>query len=363
MTLFLFLLWSQFFPFPGPGRASVSECAGYANGYDCRVTLTIDNTQVPATLTDFPVAFHGSKSYLADVGSGGKSKSSGNDIIFTQNSDGTGTQYKFHRILRTTAGAVQFRVKVTSVSSSAPTLLYLFVGKTSDTDHQDIANTYDASHIAYWPFPDGSTLDVNDVVGANDGTGVNTPSAVTGRVDGGLGLASASTEYVTVSSGINPAAITVMAWLNATTLTPAYSAVFSRIFDGSGTSISQLFIRSDGKIAVYLKATGVVSCDGTGTAVVTTGAWHHVAFSYDSSTGLHCYIDGVSDATASANGALHTGTSPTRIASDQFTAGREWNGTIDEMSAHSVKRATAWVTATFNNEKSGSTFLTEGTLQ
>lgn len=131
------------------------------------------------------------------------------------------------------------------------------------------------------------------------------------------------------SATLNPVAVTVAAWVKAETF-DTYTAVFSRVSTG-GAAFYQLLVKSDGKLALYVQAAGVVSYDGTGTFTLTTGTWFHVALTYSSTAGLAGYVNGAPDGTASANGALTTASAVASIGTDTETVGREFDGVIDEV--------------------------------
>jgi len=82
--------------------------------------------------------------------------------------------------------------------------------------------------------------------------------------------------------------------------------------------------------------------------------------SYDSINGLKGYVNGALDGSAAANGNAAVN-AVADIGQDNQNAGRFWNGSIDELriSANNPRGAD-WITATYNNHKSGSTFISHG---
>lgn len=254
-------------------------------------------------------------------------------------------------------GVVWIWVKITSYSAGFT--IYVSIGNSLVTTYQggSIGSEFDANVQGDWHFPDGSTLalaDFSQNTAANGGTGVNTPTAGTGQIDGAASLASASSQYVTVgtSSTLNPAAQTVSAWVNAASFPGAYNTVWSRINTAS-TSFQQLFIKSNGKIAVYLQGTAGVNYDGTGSNTLLANTWYYVAFTYSSTDGLVGYVNGSSDHTAAANGALASAAGVTAsIGQDIKAANRPWNGSIDEVRISSVARSAAWIATEYANQSS-----------
>ena len=193
--------------------------------------------------------------------------------------------------------------------------------------------------VGYWPLDEVNGTAAVDLMGlakgsGNDGTyegsytlGVNGPinrfasRAVT--LDGSTGDVNLGT-----SSSLNPTAITVEIWVNLTSLSNAYSALVSRISAGAG-AFHQLFVKSSGKLAIYINATGgTVNYDGTGATTLSTGRWYHLAFTYSSSAGLVGYVNGQVDGTASAAGPIITTTAGLFVGTDTNTSGRHAGGTF-----------------------------------
>jgi hypothetical protein len=192
--------------------------------------------------------------------------------------------------------------------------------------------------VSRWDMEDGSGSTVTDVAGSNDGTTTGSPTWGTGH-NGTYSLTlDGSTQYVNCGSdsSLNPtSAITVAAWVKPSALSHAYSIIFGRS-DGGGSVYYNLYVKSNGKIAVYMSSSlGGVSADGTGTAVLTTGNWWHVAFTYDSTDGLRVYVNGSEDTTAAANGTLSSITGTNYIAEDIVTSGRRFAGDVDEVRLYS----------------------------
>jgi hypothetical protein len=104
-----------------------------------------------------------------------------------------------------------------------------------------------------------------------------------------------------------PPACSMSCWfkLSATPSGSYASAVTHR--DAGVTSYFQILPTSGLKVAYYALASGDVHVD-PGSTTLTAGTWFHVAVTYDSVAGLKTYVNGASDGTAAANGALAAGT-------------------------------------------------------
>jgi len=168
----------------------------------------------------------------------------------------------------------------------------------------------------------------------------NTPTATTGKVNGGANFASASSQSISLGTdaSLNPAAITVSAWVKGTSFPNAYNAVFAKVSFGA-TAFHEILIKSNGKLAMVVRGAGTVLYDGTGSNTLSAGTFYYVTLVYSSAVGLIGYVNASVDGTASANGALASNTGDSTIANDTNTFGRFFNGVVDEVrgvSGHAV---------------------------
>ncbi len=182
---------------------------------------------------------------------------------------------------------------------------------------------------ARWPFFEGAGYIVTDIGGKNNGTIVAGTPWTPGKFRNAPSL-NGSSQWVDCGSStvLSPAAIGFSGWIKFTNLTPAYSTMISR--NAASSTYYQFFVKSTGKLAVYVKAAGGnVSYDGTGAFTLVTGVWYHLSFSYDSVNGLKGYVNGVLDGSAAANGALSSIAANTYLGSDSAGATRVPTGQID----------------------------------
>jgi biopolymer transport protein ExbB len=283
------------------------------------------------------------------------------DFYLTDNSNcgATATAFRFgFESYDGMAGTARLWVLVPAMTAPTHVVPYVCTGDPSIHSYQGgaVGSEFDASTQAVWHLPDGTSLSLVDFsvnTAANGGTGVNSPTAASGRIDGAVGLLGASNQYVTVgsSSTLNPPAETVSAWVRGSSFPNAYNTVWSRI-TGSSTAFQQLFVKSNGKLAVYLQGSGAVNYDGTGTIALSANTWYYIAFTYSSATGLVGYVNGSQDHTAAANGALAAGSVAASIGQDTKVFGRGWDGAVDEVRVSSVARSAAWLATEYANQSS-----------
>lgn len=318
-------------------------------------TLTINHAQVPSTQTDFPVLVNFTDQTFKTEANGGHVKASN---AFTFSSDPDGVNLLKWEIDRYNAGTGEIVawVKIASVSSASDTVFYLRYGSSITTDQSDPVNVWTNSFLGVYHLSDGTTLNVNSSTGVNNGTN-NSGIATAGQIDGGVSVS--STANVNLGTGMNPTALTYSAWLNPTGLSNSYNSVVNRDNVGS-TVYTRLLIKSNGKLACYVIATASVNYDGTGSNTLLTGTWYYLALTYSSAAGLVGYVNGGSDGTGAANGALNTTAVATAIGIDPNVPGNDIAAKIDEVRVSSVARSADWLTCEYNNQKTSQTFVTLG---
>src|SRR5690242_3758617 len=157
-------------------------------GYAYRRTITIDHTKVPNTdQSNFPVLISGTYSYLATVANGGNvQNANGYDVIFTSD---TGCASKLDHEVETytpTNGAVNYWVRIPTLSHTTDTTIYLCYGNASvTTDQSNKTGVWDANYKGVWHLNENAAnTTVSDSTGVNNGTNqVNTSSkSVSGKV-------------------------------------------------------------------------------------------------------------------------------------------------------------------------------------
>lgn len=336
-------------------------------------TITLD--QPASDLTNFPVLISGTYTYLKTVANGGKvENANGYDITFYSDS-GLTTLLKFERVIWVaTTGVVEFWVKIPTLTSAVPTIIYLSYGNTAiTTDQQDAVNVWDADYKGVWHLPDGTTLTANDSTGNNnDGTLTNTPTATSGKIDGAANFASASSQYITmgdvIEAGTN--AITLEAWANPADVNQVATII------GKRSTTAPFFIQYE-MLVGYVASGGIftaskqisffITSDGIANAIskrttanVADGSFHHVVVTYSGTTVL-IYIDGSSvalttDITGTPGNVDNDGAF--RIAHDGTNF---LNCAVDEARVSiGIARSATWIATEYSNQNDPANFYTIG---
>lgn len=323
--------------------------------------ISINAAQVPTTQTNFPVLVSQTDNRFKQTPTGHVANANGYDIRpYSDSGLSSALTYELERYNAST-GEVVMWVKVASLSSST-TPIYLGYGDTSlITDGSDGPNTFSNNFISVYHLKDGTTLSVNDSTGSHNGTNHGV-TATAGQIDGAGGFVSTSSQYVDAGTYVWPGAGsgTLSAWVNATSFPNAYNSVIVRGL--SAAAGFGLFVKSNGTLACYVIVGGptTLSYDGTGANTLSSSTPYYLVFSYDQSNQqLVGYVNGSVDkatATSGSPNSIKADSTGTDIGQDTITAGRFWNGVMDEPRISSVSRSADWITTEYNNQFAPGTF-------
>src|SRR6185369_3765398 len=125
----------------------------------------------------------------------------GYDIGFYADSSGS-TKLKWEiNSYNPSTGQLIAWVKIPTLSSTTDTSFYLFYGDPSITsDQSDPLNTWDSNFKAVYHLGDGTILTATDSTGGNNGTLINSPTAIAGKISGAVHLVSTSSQYISLAN-------------------------------------------------------------------------------------------------------------------------------------------------------------------
>ncbi|MCK9557023.1 MAG: DUF2341 domain-containing protein [Candidatus Cloacimonetes bacterium] len=318
-------------------------------------TITISHTNVSSDLTNFPLCVQ----LNADTDVGTACQLSGNDIRFTDN---FGDALYFEKAnFSITGGAATgiFWVRVTTVSSTADTIIRMYYGNQYAISGSS-TSTWDSTFGGVWHLGDGTTLSAADsTVNANTGT-ITGVTAAAGKIDGcatGFARTSAYKIALNNSASLQTPVFTYEAWvyLTETTVSTAHTVI-----GGSSNAGQQFTVSLDGSgnVVVVLLKQQYVGWASTGT--LTANAWHHVAATYDASGNYYFYIDG----TPAGNGTdLQTFSTSVRNIGWCSNSNEAFAGSLDEVRISNTVRSAAWMAFQYANQVAANGELTIGIQQ
>jgi len=336
-----------------------------------RKKITIDQTKVDDSLTDFPVLLKLTSTNF-DFS---KSNADGFDIRFTS-SDGE-TLLKYERERHDSGNSLaEYWVKVPSVSGTADTNIYIYYQTADTADGADPTNVWDADFVGVWHLAEsgnGTTGEFKDSTSnENDGTGgataggegdtTKTPNQTTGAVGHGQAFTAANTDRIDLG---NPAELdfgtgdwTVESWINHANENATQETVYAKGGDNAG-GIRYAIALGEKTGAVQRLTLTVDDNDGKyqaeGTADFCTATWVY-AVGLRNGANIFTYLNAVQDATIAVGAAYSLSETSQRDAyigcitsQPDATLIKYANMSIDEVRISAIARSAAWMKASYNS--------------
>jgi hypothetical protein len=162
-----------------------------------------------------------------------------------------------------------------------------------------LVGSVSADLVGWWRLDDGSGTTAIDSSGTgNDGTINGDPKWVAGKVGGALEMDGGDYVDVPGASEINPESITLMTWVNFSTVDGADMERQDYLSRGDDYAFSlhewgyRDGTEAEGKISAIVTSAGGWTVL-TGTTLVEPETWYHTTLTYDSGTQLlKLYLDG-----------------------------------------------------------------------
>lgn len=354
-------------------------------GWQNRKKITISNTNVDSTLSNFPLYVKVNAD--ADFSS---ALSTGYDIRFT---DASGNALPYERESWTggggSAGTGNFWVKIPTVKNkfdSAGTFFYIYWGNSAASidwtaatstiaNCTTITNTQcvwkegsSQSFGGVWHLPNGVTLaspTLDSSSNANSGT-INSTVATTGKVDGAADFTSTQISKTSNSTLQITTAGTIETWFYLDSLPTSGNteALISKRDDNGYATIEYTLgiYNNSGTQSVYLQwSNGVNNAPSvTQAAAITTGTWYHLVWTINNGT-WNAYLNSASIYSGGGyvNGAA--GSNSLRFGKMSEAVPYAYlDGRLDEARISSVARSAAWIKFEYNNMNSSNQELTFG---
>ncbi len=325
--------------------------------------ITIDHTKLGSTdLTNYPLVFFGTYTWLKTTGNGGDVTSgSGYDIVFK---DAAGSSsLNFERVCWDAAtGQVEFHVLVPSVSHTVDTVIRIYYGDSGvTTDQQNRTATW-VNFAMVHHYGDPSAISYSDSTSnGNDGAPSATSSAGGFKITAGVGGTSNAHYDVTDAASLEPTELTVGGWFKRAGSSVAYGHLFSK-GDGTGApfgSYKMNFNNADYSDVWFLVGHTDTSYTllQTGTGQFPDATWIHWVGTYSTISGVaKLYRNGTLVQTSSAAAVPGILYDSVGFRAFSVNTGNYFNGAIDEFRLSNVVRDASWILAEFNNQDDPATF-------
>jgi len=309
----------------------IVDPVGWLAGWSYRKKITIDNTNVGADLTDFPLQVK----ILSDADIIAHAQEDGDDIRFTSN-DGT-TLLPYEEEKWSYGSDDYFWVK-TDVDHDASTDIYVYYGKADAEDGQSATDVWDTNFKGVWHMNNSASPALDSTSNNNDGaqSGGVTFDAV-GKIDGATRF-DGDNDYLDAGSSIPLDSNNwTMEFFWKPTSIPSLARALS--YYGDGPTIWW----SSGAVNVVHSGTVDFDCNIT----AETGTWQQITVTRGSND-IACYLDGLPTASSAVFSKTYTADTSVHIG-NSTAYGEPFPGTIDEARISSVKRSASWVEFEYYN--------------
>lgn len=343
-------------------RLVLAAGEGWLSGWGSRKQISISKTNVGASsLTDFPLLVKFSAD--ADLST---ALANGYDLRFTA-SDGL-TTLPYERESWSggggAAGTGIFWVKVSSISNSTDTPIYIYFNNSLATDGNDAANVWSANFLAVWHLNGTGNL-LDSTSNANDCTNSNATTDSSGQFGGSISFNPASSSFL--NCGNKPSltfgsAFTVEQWAKPNTTTGGwYTMVNKGGYNGSNLGwLTVLFNGGSGQKFTYIDVPGGLA---NATNTIAASSWSHLVFT-DNAGSINFYVNGVTNGTGSSP---ITNATEALLMGARFSVGGSktdfYNGSLDEVRISSIVRPVGWLNFEYKNATTATNELTFAAIE
>ncbi|HVU63951.1 MAG TPA: LamG domain-containing protein [Phycisphaerales bacterium] len=162
--------------------------------------------------------------------------------------------------------------------------------------------------VSCWKLDDGSGSTATDTYAGHSGT-VSGATWQTGKLSKALKF-NGTSNYVSIANDVDfqiTRAVTVTAWVKATSSWPTGSTVATLLRKGDDNPNNWELCIANGKVELNLDCGDADGSGCDGGTTVTTNVWHHVAGTWDGTT-MKVYLDGALDGSKANSATIGTDT-------------------------------------------------------
>ncbi|OGZ28306.1 MAG: hypothetical protein A2427_03865 [Candidatus Nealsonbacteria bacterium RIFOXYC1_FULL_40_7] len=330
------------FEFGGQAMYAYNSAAWYHPSWTKRKKITIQNDNVDANLTNFPLYVEIS----SDISMGSSAQADGDDILFTKD-DGI-TQIPHEEVYFNVSGgsAIAYLwVKVPLISSGATTDIYLYYGNSTASDQSHATEVWDENYKAVWHLSEASGIIYDSTANNHDSTSIviDGGGAFTYRQASPTGYgvylndayaqfddsAAWDAEQLTIEFWVDPdEADANRIWPQRTTGSNGQNLICKQYTDGAGNFRYQWDNGPD-------VATAIDTAGGT-----VTGGWQYYTATKDADGLIKVYSDGVASAETDIDDFTYDDNGVVRIGDNGALKSL---GYISEVRWSNTARVAAWI--------------------
>ena len=336
------------------------EFAWWHSNWSYKKKITLDSTQIPSTLTNFPILINISSD--ADLAAK-VAQAEAADIAFINGAENA--QYN-HEIELWDSGTGQLVVwvNITSLVHDVDTVLYMYYGNAVCVNQEDVTGTWNSGYTGVWHLNETTGHKLDSTVNSLD----SATETLTGQ--GVTGLAGGADQYDGVDDVVIIPDADVLTSMSAMTIevfgkhgdTSISNECLVAIYQsGHTTGASYVFYYAGDDITLYIidnDGDWIGRRDEVDSAPPTDTAWHMFTAVWDGGLAdedITLWLDNVQRDDDSIGGGTFSG--DVNDGTDDITFGNRWDsdasalpwyGLLDEIRLSNVVRGADWRTVTYN---------------
>lgn len=317
----------------------------YNSNWGYRKEITINSSQVPSDLTNFPVLINLSSD--SDLVS--HAQTDGDDILFT-NDTGTKLNHEIESWNNTGNGDLVAWVNVTSLSHDTDTDIYMYYGNSGASNQENPEDVWDSNYVAVWHMDEssGNIIDSSGTIADHSFSG-SLPDKRDGVIDGCQDF-DGTCDYIdfgdeSATEVSNP---TLTAWVKTDDYTDSLNGAITRgnVFGATHEYSYKMDFHSGN--ARFSVTDALNNGYSTGHLAISDNKWHMYALVYDGSNVIS-YKDSSRNVGDSFSGSIdYTKTCDSFVISEE-TCDYEFAGRMDEIRLSSIARSDDWINTEYNS--------------
>jgi len=337
----------------------------YDTDWQCRRTITIDHTKVSGTLTDFPVLIE-----ILDSNLIGKTQPNGYDFVFTD-ADKVKLDHQIE-FYDSTIGHLIVWVKVSYLSSSADTILYMYYGNPTCENQQNSTEVWDTNYKLVLHLNENTGTLYDSTINGNNGIPYKTLQGVSGKIDGAVTF-DARNRYIDISHSDTLAGytegFTVSFWIKLDNTNRRQTILCK--YDTSALRRGWMIEYNpadwpNNPFWFAASQDGMTYSEWWADFVPQADTWYYVTVVWEANIVPRFYINGVQvDTIISANfpstisSIFNNVDVPLRIGRSVYST-RRIEASLDEITISNQARSADWILTAYNNQLDPTTFYSVG---
>ncbi len=355
------------------GDGCSSSCQVSVTGFGFKHAITIDNAKVDETLSNFPILLKDTN-FHSDVYS--NTQSAGQDLLFTSDSAGT-THLPFEVVNWNTGGSTsEVWVKLTSLSSIADTTIYAWYNNASAiapsaTADNGSENVWTEDYAGVWHLNETVTDETTSgthydstSTGANGSQNYNATSS-----NGQIGNAQdfdGSGDFIEIPDSFTLSnSMTVSFWSKLDTVANDETFMLKGTFGNVESGAGGWYIRAKSSKYQFLTSNSSTYNHLSTLTDIPTSNWVYVTATIDQAAGyMRLYFNdlennskGITSVNLDISDTTTMGVGTPTGSSPYFYI----DGIMDEVRISSSERSSGWISTSYNNQNSSTTFSAAGT--